>query len=160
VLPAKRWQFDDPVLLYLYPATYVLHLIEEWAASAPIAHWAMRADRPLDAATFVAANALGLVLMSTGVRLVQRSTAFHWVVPALATAVALNTAGHMVGSVMLGGYSAGLVMAIIFWIPLGLLSLLRIWDQSSRRTLAAGIACGMAIELVVALTLPAVSAAK
>jgi hypothetical protein len=155
-----RWKFDDPALLHLYPVTYVLHLLEEWTAAAPLVQWGVRADHPLDATTFVAANIIGLVLMIAGIVLVGRTAAFAWVVPALGTAVALNTAGHVVGSVVTGGYSAGLVTAVVLWIPLALLTLLRVWDQASGRTFTTGLAAGLIIELVVVSVLPAVSAAN
>jgi hypothetical protein len=45
---ASRWTFNDPVLLSLFPATYVLHLAEEWFSPASIVHWTTRAERPRD----------------------------------------------------------------------------------------------------------------
>jgi hypothetical protein len=146
---ASRWKFNDPVLLSLFPATYVLHLAEEWFSPASIVHWTTHAERPLDAAYFIGANVVGLILTLIGIRLAQRSARFHWIVPALAAAVLLNTAGHLAGSFSTGGYSAGLITAIILWIPLGLLTLMRVWDQASSRTLAAGLVIGVLIELVV-----------
>ena len=149
-----RWQFYDPALLGLFPLTYVLHLAEEWFASAPIVHWTARADRPLDDAVFIVANGIGLVLMITGVSLASRTARFHWIVPTLAIAVLLNTAGHLVGSVAISGYAAGLVTAIILWIPLGMLTLLRVWDQARVRTLVEGAIAGVFIELAVVAMLP------
>jgi hypothetical protein len=151
-----RWQFYDPALLGLFPLTYVLHLAEEWFASAPIVHWMARANRPLDDAAFVIANGTGLVLMITGVWLATRAARFHWIVPALATAVLLNTTGHLFGSFSISSYSAGLVTAIILWIPLGMLTLLRAWDQARTRMLVAGVLAGVFIELVVVAMLPLV----
>jgi hypothetical protein len=158
--PLYRWKFHDPMLLSLFPITYVLHLTEEWFAPVPIVHWAARAERPLDPAVFIIANGIGLSLMLNGIWLAQRMTRFRWIVPALATAVLLNTFGHLVGSVSMGGYSAGLVTASIFWIPLGMLTLMRVWDQATRRTLVAGLIVGFAIEIIVVVTLPLISAAR
>jgi hypothetical protein len=152
----SRWKFHDPVLLYLYPATYSLHLLEEWFATAPIVHWGLSATRPLAALSFLGANAAGLLLMILGIHLVRSDARFHWVVAALATAVILNTAGHVVGSIAIRGYAAGLITAVILWIPLGLLTLLRVWDQASSRTLGAGLLVGVVIEVVVTAMLPVV----
>lgn len=96
--------------------------------------------------------------MLAGIRLAHRSARFHWIVPALAAAVLLNTAGHLVGSFSTGGYSTGLITAIILWIPLGLLTLTRVWDQASARTLVAGLVIGVLIELVVVAMLSLVGA--
>lgn len=154
-----RWKFYDPVVLWLFPVTYVLHLSEEWLSSAPIAHWTTRADRPLDGTSFIGANIVGLLLMLIGIRLAPGSTRFHWIVPALATAVLLNTGGHLLGSVSIGGYSAGLITGVILWIPLGMLTLMRVWDQASARTLVAGIIVGVVIELTVVAMLTRIEAA-
>ena len=148
-----RWTFHDATLLHLFPITYLLHLTEEWVVAAPIALWTERMERPLAAVSFLALNAMGLVLMAIGIRLVRRGARFHWIVPALATAVLLNTAGHLVGSSFVGTYSAGLITAVILWVPLGLLTLIRVWDQATTRTLAAGVIVGVAVELVVVTTL-------
>jgi Protein of unknown function with HXXEE motif len=153
-----RWRFYDPALLLLFPVSYLIHLAEEWFAPAPIIEWWSEAARPLDPARFVIGNAIGLSLMLNGIYLVSRGSRFRWIVPALATAVLLNTAGHFVGSVRAEAYSAGLISGIIFWVPLGLLAMVRVWDQARRRVLIAGIFAGAMIELVVVLTLPRVSA--
>jgi hypothetical protein len=153
-----RWRFDDPALLYLFPASYFLHLVEESMSTAPIVHWGVPAHRPLMQAFFLTANASAMALMLLGIRLVRRGPAFHWIVPALATAVLLNTLGHLSGSLSVRGYSAGLVTAVVMWIPLGLLTLLRTWDQAPAGVLRAGVAAGAAIELIVTATLPFVGA--
>jgi Protein of unknown function with HXXEE motif len=152
-----RWTFYDAALLFLFPASYVVHLAEEWFASAPIVEWWSEAARPLDPARFVIGNAIGLLLMLNGIYLVSRGSRFRWIVPALATAVLLNSAGHFVGSVRAQAYSAGLISAIIVWIPLGLLAMIRVWDQAPRRMLIAGICAGAIIELIVVVALPHVS---
>jgi hypothetical protein len=121
-------------------------------------HWGIRADRPLDPAIFIIANGIGLSLMLNGIWLAHRMTRFRWIAPALAVAVLLNTAGHLLGSFSIGGYSAGLITTIIFWIPLGMLTLLRVWDQAKRRTLVTGMIAGIVIELIVVAMLPRVGA--
>lgn len=151
-----RWTFYDPVLLSLFPITYALHLAEEWFAAAPIVHWTVRADRPLDPAVFVIANGIGLSLMLNGIWLAHRWRRFRWIAAALATAVLLNTTGHFVGSFSIGGYSAGLVTAVVFWIPLGLLTLVRVFDHATRRTQIGGVVAGIVIELCVVAVLPRV----
>jgi hypothetical protein len=156
--PPTRWTFYDPALLYLFPLTYLVHLVEEWFAAAPIVLWGVRADPPVAAASFVAAHAAGIVLMVIGVRLVRRDSRYHWIAPALATAVLLNTAGHLVGTLASGSYSAGLLTGVVLWAPLGGLTLVRAWDQASARTLYAGIAVGVAVEVIVVSALRAIGA--
>lgn len=147
----RRWQFHDPWLLTLYPASYVLHVVEEATVDAPLLLWHVKFEQPLPLAPFLAANAVGLILMTLGVRLVPRAQAFHWIAPAIATAVLLNTAGHLAGSFQARAYSAGLISAVVLWVPLGMLTMLRVWDQASARTRWAGIVVGMLIEGIVIL---------
>jgi hypothetical protein len=141
------------LLLYLFPLTYLAHLSEEWWVDAPISLWFVRVPRPLPALPFAVANAMGMTLMLIGVRLVSRGAAYHWMAPALALAVLLNTAGHLTGALLFRRYSAGLATAVALWVPLGLLTLMRVWDQADARTLRLGIAVGVTIELVVVSTL-------
>jgi hypothetical protein len=148
-----RWKFYDPGLLWLFPGSYALHVLEESTVNAPIVLWNTRLDRPLDALALALLNLLGLVMMSLGVHLVGRSARYHWIAPAIATEVLLNTLGHLTGSIVAREYSAGLVTAVIFWVPLGTLTLLRVATQSTARTLFGGAAVALVIEAIVTLTL-------
>ena len=154
---STRWKFYDPALLWLFPAAYVLHFVEELIATAPVLLWGARLDRPLDVAVFAALSAVALVLMIVGVRLVRRGSRFHWIVPALATAFLLNSAGHVIGSVVAARYSAGMATAIIFWVPLALLTLLRVAMQGSAKTLWGGMCVGVVVEATVLLAMRAMA---
>ena len=145
----SRWKFSDPALLWLFPASYVLHFVEELATTAPVLVWTASLERPLPVASFAALSALALALISAGVMLAPRAGRFHWIVPALATAFLLNAAGHLAGSIAGSRYSAGLATAIIVWLPLSLLALVRVAAQSTAKTLWGGALVGAAIESAV-----------
>ena len=147
----QRWKFTDPMLLYLFPASYVAHVLEESLVNAPLLLWTVRVDPPVATRPFLLGSAVAFGLMVCGIRLVARGTAFHWIVPALATAVLLNTTGHLAGSFAGRTYSAGLMTAMVLWMPLALLTLVRVWDQTSTRTLWAGVLVGVVIEALVAM---------
>ena len=142
----RRWQFHDPWLLFLFPATYVVHIVEETTVGAPILLWTAVMTPPIPVLVFVSVNAVGLLLMTVGAWLVPRGPAFAWIAPGIATAVLLNTAGHLAGSFLARAYSAGLMSAVVLWVPLAMLMLLRVWDQTSSKTLGVGIAIGVLIE--------------
>jgi hypothetical protein len=146
-----RWRFHDPALLWIFPFTYAAHIVEEGVVSAPILLWHVRLDAQNAIASFMTGQLIGFVLMLSGISLAGRTPRFHWVVPALATAILLNTAGHMMGSVAGQEYSAGLITAIVFWVPLALLTFVRVLDQASQKTVLAGTLVGIAIEGVVLL---------
>ena len=154
--PPTRWTYRDPRLAALFPLTYFIHLCEEFWSAAPIVHWGFRAARPLNTAALVSANSVGLTLMVFGLWLAHRDRRFRWVIPGLACAVLFNSLGHIAGSAVISGYSAGLATSVILWTPLGLLTLLRVWDQSGARMVWHGVAVGAAIEGVVTATLTVV----
>lgn len=154
-----RWRFQDPALLWLFPITYLVHLAEEVWSTAPILLWRARLEPPVAIVGFVAANMAGLLLMVTGVVLVGRGGRFDWIVPALAVALLLNTAGHFAGSIAFREYSAGLTTAMMLWVPLAGLTLLRVWDQSTRRTLVGGAVIGALIEALVFAAMRAIAPA-
>jgi hypothetical protein len=147
--PPSRWAFHDPALLWLFPATYLAHLLEEWFARAPILLWTLSLRAPLDSRWFLGANSLGLALMIVAVRLVPRGPRWHWIAPALATSVLLNSVGHLAGALMAGHYSAGLATAVILWIPLGMLTLARAAHQARISALWWGVTAGALVDLAV-----------
>lgn len=147
---SRRWHYLDPALLWLYPATYLVHLAEEFWAGGGFVRWlAALGGTPFTEAAFVLLNLLGLALVCLGVVLVSRDDAFGWVAIALATAVVLNALGHLAAGLLTASYSPGMVTGVVLWLPLGGLSLLRAGHQASRRALRAGLWVGLLATIVV-----------
>ena len=137
----------------MFPATYVVHLLEEYFLCGGFPLWAERTlGVQLSNTEFVAWNALALSLMSAGVLLVSRDVRFRFIEIALAIAVLGNAAAHVIGTVATWTYSPGLITGVVFWIPLGWVRLHAISRVSSERTRRAGTCVGLFV-IIVTLTL-------
>jgi hypothetical protein len=138
--------------LWLFPATYLAHILEEGLAGERFYRWARRLiRRSITPDAFWALNAVFLAAM-TGAILVLRAGHAAWLLPGLGTLIALNGMGHAVGSILARRYSPGTVSGLALWLPLGLAALVL-----SKPVLAAGswwlgIAAGILASAVVALT--------
>jgi hypothetical protein len=148
-----RWRYFDPFLVRLFPISYAVHYLEELLATAPVRLWWLRLDDARDRPSFNIASAVALGLMIAGVMLAPRGPRYHWIAPALAVALLLNTAGHFIGSVSARAYSAGMLSALILWLPLSLLMMMRVADQASAKTIVGGVIAGSVIEGIVVVVM-------
>jgi hypothetical protein len=147
---STRWQYRDPALLWLLPATYVAHVAEEGWLAGGFVRWAAETmGGRLTDGMFLAGNALGIVLTIAAVRLAVRDARHGWLAVGLAATFALNAATHAGASLATRTFSPGLLTGVVFWIPLGLLILLRAWHQARVRTFWGGMAAGAVTQMVV-----------
>ena len=142
-----RWHYRDPLLVWLFPAAYGLHILEEWFGGFP--EWlAIFGRQPLPRTAFVIINVITLTAMIVAVRAAARREAQGWIAIAVFTAVLTNGVVHIVASVATGSYSPGLFTGVILYLPLGQLALLRAWHQT-RSAFARGVAAGIAVHAIV-----------
>ena len=142
--------------VWLFPATYILHLCEEYFVAGGFTLWAERALRlQFSDAEFVAWNAFALGLMCLAAWLVSRDPKFRFIEIALAVAVLGNVLAHVLGSLMTRTYSPGLLTGVALWTPVGVYSLQSAWGASTRKARMAGVYIGLSVVLV---TMAAVAA--
>jgi hypothetical protein len=139
----------------LFPATYALHILEEWRCGETFTVWIARLTGVESAmGEFLLWNSVALVLMSASIVLTIRFKHLRWLLLAYATAFLLNTLSHLIASLYTTSYSPGLVSSVLFWLPLGALTLLRFRKTLSRRARRAGLLVGLLIHgIVLSLTL-------
>lgn len=143
-----RWHYRDSALLWLFVPAYLLHVAEEWFAGFPA--WIGRvADRPLPAAAFLVINGIALVLLITGIRAAVRSDRYGWIAVAVATVALVNTLVHAAGAALTGSYSPGLISAVVFYVPLGSLAIVRALDHAPPVQVARGVIAGLIIHAIV-----------
>jgi hypothetical protein len=131
--------------VWLFPATYVIHLAEEYFAGDGFPAWAERTiGVNLDVATFFAWNAFALALVCVGAILVDRHRRLRWIEIGLAIAILGNAAAHAIASIATGSYSPGLITGVLIWAPLGALRFRVAFLESSRRGRWVGMAMGLA----------------
>ena len=144
------------MLVWLLPLAYACHLVEEWLGGFRL--WiAAVAGAPMPAAAFVAINTVGFVLFLAAARRTTQRESSGWIGVAMATILLVNGMLHVVGTLVAGSYSPGLITSVILYLPLSQLLLLRAWYQADRALLGRGILTGIALHALVGLVVFAVA---
>ncbi len=142
-----RWHYRDAGLLWLFVPAYLIHLAEEWFAGFP--GWiGSIIGSPLPTIAYVGINGMALVLLVAGIRAAIRSERYGWVAVAVATVTLVNTVAHVAGAALTRSYSPGLVSAVLLYVPLGTLTMIRAMDQASAQ-MTRGILAGLLIHAAV-----------
>ena len=143
-----RWHYRDAALLWLFVPAYLAHLAEELLGGFP-AWIQVVVGRPLPMTAFLGINAVALALLVVGIRVAIRRESAGWMAVAVAAVVTLNAVLHLFGSVITGTYSPGLITGVVVYVPLGLLTLLRAWQQQPSATFGRGVAAGVLVHAIV-----------
>jgi hypothetical protein len=140
------------LLLWLIPATYVLHIAEEyWGGEGFPAYIARTRGVHLSPSRFLLMNSIGCALMVLGVVLAHRYKFRQWLLVCLGMVVMGNGLSHTVNSIVTREYNPGVVSGLLIWIPLGLMSLVYAKRGLAGRKFWVALAIGIGILLVVAL---------
>jgi hypothetical protein len=135
--------------VWLFPITYLLHILEEALAGERFHFWVRQiTGRTMSSRTFYWLNALFLALMVVAVALV-RSRQAAWLIPAMGFCVSLNGFGHLAGALVSRSYSPGLGTGVLLWIPLGIVSVLGSAVWLTPGGWLRGLAAGVSVSLLV-----------
>jgi hypothetical protein len=148
--------------LWLFPATYAVHIAEEGLAGQRFYRWIQRFPLAralgvqISGSSFLVVNLIYLGAMLAAV-IVASLPGCGWLIPALGVLVAVNGLGHLGGSLATRSYSPGLISGLILWLPLGAFAL-----ATSHRTLPqfafwVGVSAGLLIQAAVAASVLLVS---
>lgn len=146
---AGRW-------LWLFPASYAVHIAEEGLAGERFYRWIRRAaGREISPRTFAGMNLAYEAAMVAAVRHARQQEDAAWLVPALGAITAMNGLGHLAGTMVTRSYSPGLVSGVAVWVPLGLFAVIRGRQLLPREAWRRGVATGvLALGGVALLALP------
>ncbi len=140
------------LLLWLFPATYLIHIAEEyWMGGGFSAYVARVRGVNLPPSRFLLMNGIGLALMILGVVLSERFKFSQWLLVCLGMVVMGNGLSHTVNSLVTREYNPGLISGLLIWIPLGLTALLHARKKMAGRRYWVALLIGIGILLVVAL---------
>jgi len=138
--------------LWLFPASYALHIAEEGLAGQRFYRWIGRVTgREISPGVFAGVNLACEAAMVVAVRRAQARQDAAWLVPALGTITAVNGIGHLAGSVITRSYSPGTLSGVAVWAPLGLFAAARSRQLLPRPLWRRGITAGALILGSVAL---------
>jgi hypothetical protein len=143
-----RWHYRDAGLLWPFVPAYIIHVAEEWFAGFP-AWVATATGRPLPASAFFANNGTALLLLVAGTRAAIRDERHGWIAVTVATIALVNTLAHAAGAALTRSYAPGLVSAVVLYVPLGTLTMIRAADRATPGHLSRGIAAGIVIHALV-----------
>ena len=145
-----RWHYRDAGLLWPFAPAYAIHVAEEWFAGFP--GWAARmTGRPIPGTAFILINAVAMVLLLAAIRAATRDERHGWMAVGIATIVLVNTAAHAAGAVLTQSYAPGLISAVVLYVPLGSLAMVRALDHAPRAQLARGVVAGLIIHAIVVI---------
>jgi hypothetical protein len=143
-----RWHYRDGGLLWLFVPAFLIHVAEEWFADFP--GWLQQiAGRPVPMPAFLLINGVAMLSLIVAIRAATRNEVFGWMAVAIATIVLVNTGSHAAGTAFTQSYSPGLISAVVLYVPLGSLTMIRALDQAPRAQLARGIQIGLVIHALV-----------
>jgi Protein of unknown function with HXXEE motif len=136
--------------LFLFPVTYVLHIVEESWGGESFPVWASRVSgTTVSVREFVVLNAVALVVMCIAAAAAQRTARARWVIAALATVTLANGSLHLLASLVTQSYSPGVVSGVLAWIPLGAVTLRRAFAAGPARVFWRGCVTGLVVHALV-----------
>ena len=138
--------------MWLFPFTYLIHIAEEyWGGEGYSAYLFRLRGVQLSPTRFLVFQSLGVVLIVVGVILSQHFKFPRFMLGMLGALVLCNGITHAVTALRHGGYGPGLISCLLIWIPLGLVTLVRLYGQMSPVRYVVAAAIGFAINAIVGL---------
>ena len=137
--------------LWLFPATYVIHIAEEyWGGEGYVAYlYRLRGVR-MSGKRFLVLQSFGFIWMTGLVTLSQLFNFREFVLALLGTITLLNGITHTVTAISHRGYGPGLVSCVLTWIPLGLVTLILVFARMTIVPYVVAVACGVGIIAFIA----------
>ena len=132
----------SPRWLWLFPLTYLLHILEEVTGVEGL----HGINLSLNLFLFLSAGAW--LLMTCGVVLAQRFGFPQFMGMCLGTTVFLNGLVHIVKSLTNRDYDAGVISGSMIFIPLGLATLISLRKSMRLRRYMVGVFVGITIQTI------------
>lgn len=138
--------------MWLFPATYLIHIAEEyWGGEGYTAYLYRLRGVHLSTGRFFFFQGLGVVLICIGIVLSLQLRWPRFMLAIMGALVLSNGVTHTVTALRHGGYGPGLVSCVLIWIPLGLVTLILLQpDMPTLRIVVASL-IGFGINGAVAL---------
>lgn len=138
--------------MWLFPVTYLIHIAEEyWGGEGYSAYLLRLRDVHLSPARFLAFQSLGVVLIIFGLIISERLKFPLFMLTILGALVLSNGITHTLTAIRHSGYGPGLVSSAVLWIPLGLVTLFRVFGQMTTLRYIVAVSIGLAINAMVGL---------
>lgn len=127
---------------------YLVHIADEWTTGVGFPAWLSNAAGvAFTPREFLVLNGVGIAVVTVAVAAASRGVTVARV--ALATATGTNALLHLGTTVGTDSLVPGTMSATILWLPLAVITLVRLRRIATSRQVAAGIAIGIAGHAVV-----------
>ena len=138
---------------WLFPLSYLIHIAEEyWGGEGYPAYILRLRGVHMSTARFLAAQSVGLILVTIGIILARRLRFLPMMLVILGTMVAGNALTHTVTALSILSYGPGLFSSIFVWGPLGIATMIRFKSAlDDQRQYWIAIAIGVAINVVIGI---------
>jgi uncharacterized protein with HXXEE motif len=140
--------------IWVFPITFLIHITEEYFGGEGYSGYLLRLRGiALSPQRFLVGQAIAFAFMVAGIILAKHFKFLNHMIVIMGAVVLINALTHGVQSVAHGQYVPGLVTAIILWLPLGMITLLRFKSQirTSRYWICVtlGVAIISAVEILI-----------
>lgn len=142
----------EMIWAWLFPATYLIHIAEEYVAGVALAPSPNKIrGANMTATQFLILNGFACALLVIGMILSRRYGFRQWLLVCLATVVMVNGLFHIAGTIRIAGYNPGLISGVLIWIPLGVVTLMRMKKSMPPNRYRVAMAVGVGINVIVLL---------
>ena len=140
--------------IWVFPITFLIHIAEEYFGGEGYSGYLLRLRGiTLSPHRFLVGQAIAFALMIVGIILAKQLKFLNCMIVILGAVVLVNALTHCVQTVAHGQYVPGLVTAIILWLPLGMITLLRFKSQMRASSywicLALGVTIISSVEILI-----------
>ena len=137
---------------WLLPATYAVHILEEWRGGEGFpAWWSRLTGAELSVERFLALNTYALAGMALGVVSAALFRQMRWLIVGFGAVVFVNALAHAGASALTRSYSPGVISGTLLWLPLGAWVLSAGREDLSRRDFGVGVGVGLLMHASVTL---------
>lgn len=138
---------------WLFPVAYLTHLAEEYVGGGALYITALTKLKGLNLTPreFLIISSVALLLLILGIILSQKFKFPEWFLVCLGTILLINGFIHAITTLLTVNYNPGVITGILIFIPLGIITLIRLKMRMSGRRYLMAIAVGIVIHGVVTL---------
>jgi hypothetical protein len=135
---------------WLFPATYLAHIAEEyWGGGGFSLHQFKKQGIVFTTQRFLALTGVGFVLIVVGIILGEAFGFLEVILVILGTVVLANGLSHTVSWIVEAEYNPGLITGLLIWIPLGAATLYARGGGMRWRSYLIAVGVGIGVQAVV-----------
>jgi membrane-bound ClpP family serine protease len=138
------------ILSCLFPFTLLVHIAEEYWGGIAFATAPSQMDGAnLMPSQFLLLTGVGVVLMLIGLILARIFGFSRFLMIILGAIVLINGTTHTISSAVTQAYNPGTISGLLIWIPLGIVTLMRLKKNMQRRRYYTGLMIGAGIHAII-----------